>query len=169
MRLGILGGLLAVAVALPAAAAPAKVAPRVQTVTFSIRNRVFHEFRDVQSVRVGQDFGLGDTDFSARVVQYVPDFEMDLASRKVVSRSDQPNNPAFKVVVRKGKGPQDTTWAFLNMPPHFGRKSFFAFHVIRIDFTGHAPIVADTTATSPPPDTTARAPHAPGTRDTLGR
>ncbi len=181
MRLGIALALLTGLLALPGAAGSAKApparavgAPRVETVTFSIRHRVFHDFHDMQTVRLNQDFILGDTDYSARVVQYVPDFYMDLTTRKVASKSEQPDNPAFKVIVRKGKAPQDTTWAFLNMPPHFGRRSYFAFHVIRIDFLGHAPMIADTVATPAQPEThaPASAPAAPdslGRRDTLGR
>ncbi len=175
----------------PAAQGRPAAKPRVKTVTFSIRHRVFHDFRDLQTVRLNQDFILGDTDYQARIVRYVPEFEMDLASRKVVSRSDQPRNPAFEVIVRKGGVPQDTTWAFLNMPPHFGRRSYFAFHVVRIDFLGHEPMVADT-LTAPAAaaaDSAARAtrgrapagfpapplPHAapgglaPAHRDTAGR
>jgi hypothetical protein len=148
---GLLIGLLTMAAA-PGRGKPASaaMAPHVETVTLSIRHRVFHDFHDMQSVRVGQEFILGDTDYNARVVQYVPDFEMDLTSRKVISRSDQPNNPAFRIMVRKGDVPQDTTWAFLNMPPHFGLRSYFAFHVIRIDFKGHAPMIADTVSASAP-------------------
>jgi hypothetical protein len=160
---GVLLTLLTMAAA-PGQARPvsAAKAPRVETVTLSIRHRVFHDFHDLQSVRIGQKFLLGDTDYDARVVQYVPDFEMDLASRKVVSRSGQPNNPAFRIIVRKGDVPQDTAWAFLNMPPHFGRRSYFAFHVVRIDFSGHAPMVADTVAISAPAPSNAAAPSSSG-------
>lgn len=124
--------------------------PRFEAVTFAIRHRVFHDFRDVQKVKMNQDFLLGDTDFSARVVQYVPDFQLDLATRKVFSLSNQPRNPAFRVIVRQGKTPQDTTWAFLKSPPHFGARSYFAFQVVRIDFADHAPLIADTTAAATP-------------------
>jgi hypothetical protein len=130
------------------AGAPAKVpasAPRFEAVTFVVRHRVFHDFRDFHRVKLNQDFILGDTDYIGRVVQFVPDFEMRLPARKVISRSPQPNNPAFKVLVRKNKAPQDTTWAFLNSPPHFARNSYFAFQVVQIDFVGRPPIVADTT------------------------
>jgi hypothetical protein len=131
--------------------------PRLDAVTFFIQHRVFHDFRDLQRVEPNQDFILGDTEYSARVVQYLPNFQMDLATRKAVSLTDQPINPAFRIVIRKGKVPQDTTWAFLNAPPHFSRKSYFAFQVLRIDFTDHAPLLADTTAT-----TAAFPPHPAG-------
>ncbi len=144
--------------------APASRGPRLQAVTLVIRNRVFHEFEDVERVKLNQEFLLGDSDYSARVVEYVPDFELDLDTRKVFSRTPQPNNPAFKVIVRKGKVPQDTSWAFINMPPHFGRRSYFAFQVVRIDFLDHAPVLADTAAAAP-----AGTPGAPARADSASR
>ena len=128
---------------LGAALIGAAPAPKLKSVTLAIRNRVFHEFADQQAVVQGKPFVIGDTDFSARIVQYVPDFAMDLGSGKVISRSGEPRNPAFKLIVsQKGKA-QDTTWAMMSLPPHFTRRSFLAFKVMRIDFVGRAPIVAD--------------------------
>ncbi len=75
---------------------------------------------------------------------------MDLKSRKVFSRTSQPNNPAFKIIVREKKVPQDTTWAMLHMPPHFTMRSFLAFQVLRIDFVGRPPLMADTTSAAAP-------------------
>ncbi len=118
---------------------------RFQSVTLLIRHRVFHDFEDEQTVKLRQDFILGDTDYHAKVVEYVPDFSMDLKSHKVVTKSPDPNNPAFRIIVYQGKVPQDTTWALINMPPHFARKSYFAFRVMRVDFIGHAPVLPDTT------------------------
>src|SRR5262245_2437597 len=129
-------------------AASGKAGPKLSTVTLGVRHRVFHDFTDRHMVRLNQDFLLGDTEYSARVVQYVPDFQMDLQKHKIFSLSDQPNNPAFRIIVRKGKAPQDTSWAFLKSPPHFGARSYFAFQVLRIDFTNHAPLAADTVVAS---------------------
>ncbi len=145
--------LLLLALALPVAAPPAKAktkplashAARVSSVTLAIRHRVFKQFSDVQTIHLDEEFPVGDTEFSARVIRYVPDFAMDLTTRAVISRSTEPNNPAFEVVVREKDVPQDTTWAFLNMPPHFARKSLLAFKIARIDFIGRDPILADTT------------------------
>jgi hypothetical protein len=125
------------------AAVAAAPAPKLKSVTIAIRNRVFHEFADQQTVIQGKSFVIGDTDFSARLVQYVPDFAMDLANGKVVSRSNEPKNPAFKLIVSQKGKPQDTTWAMMSLPPHFTRRSFLAFKVMRIDFVGRDPIVVD--------------------------
>jgi len=134
----------------PATAPVASHAARVKTVTLAMRHRVFKTFSDVQVVTPQKEFPVGDSDFSARVIRYVPDFAMDLKNGKVVSRSNEPKNPAFQIIVREKKVPQDTTWAFLNLPPHFGRKSMLAFKIVRIDFAGAPPVVADTTRADSP-------------------
>ena len=143
----LLAALTAPGEATPASAKPTLVsshAARVATVTLAIRHRVFKRFADLQTVRLDEEFTVGDTEFSARVLRYVPDFAMGLKTKEVTSRSTEPNNPAFQVVVSEKDVPQDTTWAFLNMPPHFARKSLLAFKIARIEFVGRDPIVADT-------------------------
>jgi hypothetical protein len=120
---------------------------RVKSVTLRIRHRALPGFREEDSVRLKQDFQVGDTPYTAQVTEFVPDFTMNLKTRVVSSRSNQPNNPAFRIVVRKQGVPQDTSWAFLNMPPHFGRRSLLAFQIARVDFEDRAAIVSgDSTA-----------------------
>ncbi|HSQ60296.1 MAG TPA: hypothetical protein VLT84_07670 [Acidobacteriota bacterium] len=140
-----------------AAPAPAKKTSAsggasVKSVTLGIRHRVFQNFSELQTVAPRKEFPVGDTEFSARIVRYIPDFAMDLESKKIVSRSSEPRNPAFEIVVRENNVPQDTVWAFLNMPPHFARKSMLAFKIARIDFVGRASIVADTTRAAAAPN-----------------
>lgn len=168
-------GLLIGLVAVPASQAQVKArvpagGTRLDAVTLLVRHRVFHDFRDVQRVKLKQDFILGDTDYSARVVEYVPDFSMDLTSRKIVSKSDRPDNPAFRIIVFQKQVPQDTTWALLKMPPHFARKSMFAFQVVKVELPGRPPILVDTTTTPAapvnPPRMPAGHPAPAATRDT---
>lgn len=127
------------------APARASAAPRVKTVTLSIRHRVFHEFRQVSEVKLREEFPVGDSPYTARVVEFVPDFSLNLDTRKVVSLSHQPRNPAFRVIVLEKGAPSDTAWAFLNMPPHFSRNSLLSFQVARIDFVDRAAITASDT------------------------
>ncbi len=129
-----------------AGTADAAAPPKLTSVTLAIRNRVFHQFAEQQTLRLGKEFVIGDTDFAARIVQYVPDFAMDLSTGKVISRTSEPRNPAFKIIVRQKGVPQDTTWAMMSLPPHFTRRSFLAFKVMRIDFEGRPPMVADSVA-----------------------
>jgi hypothetical protein len=99
---------------------------------------------------MGKSFQIGDTRFSATVTDFEPDFVIDLPTHSITSRSIEPQNPAFRLIVREQGQPQDTTWAFLNMPPHFARNSLLAFEILRIDFAGRPPLLRDTTALGRP-------------------
>ncbi len=116
----------------------AAAGPRV---TLEIRHRVFHDFLERQTVGMGQTSRVGDTEYSFRVAEFIPDFTMNLKTHQVTTRSLEPINPAFRVVVRLKGVPQDTVWAMLKMPPHFARKSLLAFKVLRIEMQGREPIV----------------------------
>lgn len=129
----------------PAAAAPAAAAagaPRLKDVTLHIFNRVFPSFHDKVSATPRKEFRVGDTDYTARVVEFVPDFTMDIKTKKVTSRGPEPKNPAFKIIVKKGNVATDTTWAFFNMPPHFARTSMLAFVATEITFTNRPALVS---------------------------
>jgi len=121
-------------------------APRVRSVTLGIRHRVFHDFAETDEVRLRQPFAIGDTPYAATVTDFVPDFVIDVAARRISSRSSEPRNPAFRIIVREDGVPSDTAWAFLNLPPHFAPKSLLAFKVLRIDFADRPPLLADTSA-----------------------
>jgi len=116
------------------AATPAGAPPRVKTVTFHVFHRVFQNFQDRITVPLRQDFRIGDSEYTGRVIEWVPDFTMDLKTRKVVSRGHEPKNPAFRIVVRKAGLARDTVWAFFNMPPHFAPKSQIGFMATEIRF-----------------------------------
>jgi hypothetical protein len=139
LGLVLLGSVLLIGTgATPAEKAPAKV----KSVTVLIRNRVFHEFFDKQTVAMNEEFQVGDSEYTAELFEYIPDFAIDTKSKKVLSRSNEPNNPAFHVVVREKGAPTDTVWAFLNTPPHFARKSMLAFKIHEIEFIDRAKITA---------------------------
>jgi hypothetical protein len=134
----------------PATAATPGRAPQVASVVLGCRHRVFPDFLEVDSVRVKQAFPVGDTPYSAQVLEFVPDFAMDLKTHKVISRTTEPRNPAFRILVREKGVPQDTTWAFMSAMPHFARKSMLAFQVLRIDFLDRAPMLADSLPAAAP-------------------
>lgn len=137
------------AASIGAPAGPAGAPPKVASVTLGIRHRVFHDFGEKQAVAMKKRFQIADTDYSGEVVEFQPDFQIQLNPKRISSRSNQPNNPAVRIVVREKGAPRDTVWAFLNAPPHFAAKSLLAFQILRIDFTDHAPVVADTSAAAP--------------------
>jgi hypothetical protein len=121
---------------------------------------------DERQVRPREVFQVGDTDYSAQIVRFVPDFAMNLKTGKIATRTPLPNNPAFQIIVKEKHVPQDTTWAFLNSPPHFARKSMLAFQILRIDFKNHEPVVRqDSVAVSPAASAAkgATAPASPAT------
>lgn len=114
----------------------------VKSVLLRSYHRVFHDFVEDETVTMYKEFTVGDTDYTAEVVEYIPDFAMDLKDHKIFSRSDEPKNPALRILVKQKGVPQDTTWALLNMPPHFAKKSLLAFKILRLDIKGHKPILA---------------------------
>ena len=145
---GVCAGLLVVA----AVAAPAPTSPpagasgaatlKLKTVDLHIFHRVFANFHDRVDASLNKEFRIGDTEYTGTVVRFVPDFTMDLKTGKITTRSQEPNNPAWRVVVRKNGVPQDTSWAFLNMAPHFAQRSLIAFLAVRATFENHAPVAS---------------------------
>jgi hypothetical protein len=119
-------------------------------VTLGVRHRVYHDFTETRVVKLREPFAIGDTPYSATVLDFIPDFVLDLDAGRITSRSTEPRNPAFRIVVREGGAPTDTAWAFLNMPPHFAPKSLLAFKVMRIDFADRPPLPDTSAATRKP-------------------
>ena len=91
---------------------------------------------------IGKEFPIGDTDYSGTVTQFIPDFDYDVKKRRALSKSPDPKNPAFHIVVRRKGVPTDTTWAFLNMPPHFSKQSLIAFIATEVTFTNGTTLVS---------------------------
>lgn len=121
------------------AGAPAKM----KNVTLHIFNRVFTNFHDKVTAVPNREYRVGDTDWTFRITRFEPDFFLDTKSRKVASRTGEPNNPAFQIVVSRNGAPHDTSWAFFNMPPHFGLREELAFVATRIEFANR-PALAST-------------------------
>lgn len=135
----------------PADAPAAGKSPGFKTVTLRVGHRVFPNWSEDHTVALREGFQIGDSEMSAEVIRYEPDFAIIGRTKKISSRTSEPNNPAFQIVVYESDAPRDTTWAFLNMPPHFSTRSTVAFKVMRIDFQGRKPLVnRDTTAVKLP-------------------
>ncbi len=137
--LAALVGLLAAVPVLAAAPASApsgaaKGPAKYRNVTLHIFSRVFPNFHDKVVATPNKSFRVGDTEYSARIIRFEPDFSLDIKTRKAMSMSGEPNNPAFQVVVSKAGVPHDTSWAFFNMPPHYSAKAHLAFVATRIEF-----------------------------------
>lgn len=124
------------------AAANSKAPAKYKNVTLHIFSRVFGNFHDKVIAVPGKTFRVGDTDYTARVVRFEPDFTLDVKTRKVTSVSGDPLNPAFQIIVSKAGVVHDTSWAFFNMPPHFSAKAHLAFVATRIEFTNRPTLVS---------------------------
>jgi hypothetical protein len=115
---------------------------RMKSVTLHVFHRVFRNFHDQVQARLKQEFRIGDSEYTGTITEFVPDFAMGLESHKVMTRSQEPNNPAFHIVVRKNGVPVDTTWAFLNMAPHFTRRALVGFIATQVTFENHPTVTS---------------------------
>lgn len=106
-------------------------ASQLHSVVLRVNHRIYTKFDEVQEVRPGEEFQIGDTDFSARIVDFVPDFAIEGQSGKVFSRSDQPNNPAIQIEIYEDGQKLETTWAFARGrgAPHYSREAMLLFIV----------------------------------------
>jgi hypothetical protein len=123
-------------------ASPAAAKLKLKTVDLHIFHRVFPDFHDHVDATLNKEFRIGDTEYTGTIIRFVPDFTMDLKTGKVSTRSQEPKNPAWRLVVRKNGVPQDTSWAFLNMAPHFAQRSLIAFLAVRATFENHEPVTS---------------------------
>ena len=77
-------------------------------------------------VRPGQRFALAGTQDEAVVDTVLADFAMD--NGKYFSRSDEPNNPAARVVIFRNGTELESSWTFMKFPD-FHRKQDAAYDV----------------------------------------
>lgn len=90
-------------------------------------NRLYPEWKEEHTVRIGEKFYLGDTPLMGTVKQFLTDFR--IIDGKMLNLSAAMNNPAAQVFVLADTGAVDSSWAFLNFPPHFSSKSFYSFQL----------------------------------------
>ncbi len=113
-----------------AVSAPSKIEVRVT-------HRVFTSFVDTVLVDIGEEFWVGDTDFSAIVHQLNLDFGIKEGG-VIIERSNTPHNPAFQIRILENNEQVDEVWAFLgNDAPHYRRDSLLGFQVLSFTWQGH--------------------------------
>lgn len=122
----------------PAGAASAAAAPADSSLVLVVEvgSRLYPEWHEEVRVRLGETFFLGDSEFTARLRRFVPDFRIS-DTGEIGSASRELANPAARVVVYHDTTATDSSWAFLNFPPHFSPRSFFTFKLKEIH--GDAP------------------------------
>ncbi len=73
-------------------------------------------FEDVYPVEIGRQYDVQGTDYKIRLLRYVPDFVIDTETKEVVTRTDEPNNPALQVEITNPKGETSNRWIFARYP-----------------------------------------------------
>jgi hypothetical protein len=102
------------------------------TIVFTIEagSRLYPDWKEEHVVRLFEPFPIGDTEFSAVVTRFLPDFR--LVDGRPVSASRRLANPAVQVRTSRDTTAADSAWAFLNFPPHFSPRAFFTFRLKEI-------------------------------------
>ena len=75
------------------------------------------------AVTVGETITVPGSKYKLTVKQYLPHYSIDIETRKVVSQTDKPINPAIKVVGNDGtETVEQWLWSKFAAPPHKGKK-----------------------------------------------
>jgi hypothetical protein len=162
MRPKSLGLVLQLFLCIDAVAGIAATAEPDTTLTLKIEvgSRMYTTWSEQLRVRLGEAFYLGDSEYTARIDRFLPDFR--IVDGEFISVTQQLANPAARVIVYHDTTATDSTWAFLNFPPHFSPRSFFTFKLLEIQ--GYVPadgsaVAADSSAA--PADSSAAPAPAP--------
>ena len=76
------------------------------------------------AARIGEKITVPGSRYKLTVKQYVPHYSMDLQTRKVVSQTDKPINPALKVVGSDGSETfEQWLWSKFAAAPHKDKKA----------------------------------------------
>ncbi len=119
----------------PRAGANKPAAPSV--VRLRVTHRVHAQFQDTLTVAMHQRATVGDSDYDIEVTEFYPQFAIIDSTKQVVSLSDEPKNPAFRIAIFQEGKETETTWAFYGVDiPHFARTSYLAFQVLGFEYRG---------------------------------
>jgi len=105
---------------------------QVRSVTLSLEDLSRNESLQIKA-RVGSPHRVEGTDYSVQVTRFLPDFALD-ERFLAFSRSDEFNNPAALIEVRRGDRPLLHTWVFAKPLPFHGMGEKGNLHVGLIDF-----------------------------------
>lgn len=99
--------------------------------TLDTGSRLYPDWKEENTVRLQQEFPIGDTEYRALVKAFMPDFRIIDGKPRNVSPGMK--NPAAFIQVRNDSAVVDSAWAFLNFPPHFSPTSFFTFQLKKVE------------------------------------
>ncbi len=110
--------------------------PDAGQIQIRVTHRVFTSFVDTLVVEIGENFWVGDTEYSAEVRRFNPDFGIK-EGEGVIERSEVAHNPAFQIHVFEEEEQVDEVWAFLGSDaPHYRRDSLLGFQVLSFSWRG---------------------------------
>jgi hypothetical protein len=102
----------------------------LEWVTLKVSHRMYPNFKETHKVKPFEFFDIGDTDYRAKVVRFLPDFAIDDSGR-IFSKSEKPENPAVLVEVWLKNKRVDKVWAFQEgLIPHFKASSMLRFEIV---------------------------------------
>ena len=107
-------------------------------VTVVVRHRVAAAFADtIEAVcGTGEQYWIGDTEYSLEIVRFLPDFGINEAG-DIIERSTEAHNPSCEVVIYKDGVEEDRIWSFFGTgAPHFRRESILAVDLVAIPWHG---------------------------------
>jgi cytochrome c biogenesis protein len=81
----------------------------------------------------GEGVLIPQTGITVRISGYLPDFVIDMKSGSAYSRSDAPNNPAYKVLLLRGIDTVYHSWVFVKYPDMHMAKSDY-----KVSLTGNS-------------------------------
>ncbi len=102
-----------------------------------VGNRLYPNFQETIDATMQTRTAIGDTDFSFEAIEFYPHFAIVDSTKKVVSLSDDPKNPAFRIRVYQNDEAIDSTWAFYGIKaPHYAPTSYLTFTVVEFEYRG---------------------------------
>ncbi len=102
-----------------------------------IGNRMYPAFHETVEVEMNKKISIGDTDYLFEMIEFYPHFAITDSTKKVVTLSEEPTNPAFKIRVYQNEETVEDTWAFYGITvPHYARTSYLTFSVLEFEYRG---------------------------------
>jgi hypothetical protein len=109
----------------------------INSLTVEVRNIYHPDYHETITTKMNKEEYVGDTNYSFRAVQFYPTFSILESTKQIVSLSDEPKNPAFKIKIYEEGELIEETWAFYGtLAPHFSSSSFLIFHVSSFEYRG---------------------------------
>lgn len=102
------------------------------TFVIETRHKMYPSFRQVDTVKFGQTFALGEDDeYQARITHFNPHLVIT-SKGQYLRDSDTLYNPAVRVEVMQGDSAVQKSWGFFYTDaPHFRANAFFGFKLVQ--------------------------------------